>query len=77
MSKRTKRREDKKLVRKFVRDYLRQDGVLVVRLINANVNSIIVAEFVGELWEHFITNPRMGNKHGRTHPHSDSEIDDV
>jgi hypothetical protein len=53
------RKPDDELVRRFVVEYLRQDGVLVLRLLNANVNSIIVAEFVADLWEHFLASYRL------------------
>jgi hypothetical protein len=66
------RSQDGKLVRRFVVDYLRQDGVMVLRLVNANVNSLVVAEFVAELWEHYLTNPRMTHKHS-----NESDVDEV
>lgn len=39
------------LLHKFVRDYLRQDGVLILRMIHANTNNVIAAEVIGGLWE--------------------------
>ena len=68
------RSQDKKLIRRFVVEYLRQDGVLVLRLVNANVNSLVVAEFIAELWEHFLTNPRMIHS---KHNHTESDVDEV
>nr|AFC34070.1 INX10 [Hirudo verbana] len=42
---------DRKYVVKFVDDYLRQDGVLIIRLIGHNTNALTVTEFVCSLWE--------------------------
>ena len=74
---RISRSEDKKLVKKFVRNYLRQDGVVVVRLMNSNVNSITVSDFVGELWDTFIENPKVGYKPQGKSSITGSEIGDV
>lgn len=49
--------EDKKILRRFVHDYLRHDGVLVLRLVEGNTNDLAVAELIGELWDYFRTNP--------------------
>ena len=65
--------QDKKLLKRFVMDYLRQDGVLVLRLVNANVNSLVVAELIAELWDHFLNNPRMLHNKSNTN----SELDEV
>ncbi|KAI0234320.1 Innexin unc-7 [Lamellibrachia satsuma] len=37
----------------FMEDYLRQDGVFVLRLIGHNTNAITVTEFVYELWQKY------------------------
>ena len=50
------------LIEKFVRDYMRQDGVVVVRIMNSNVDSIIVSDFVGEMWDNFLIDPKIGYK---------------
>lgn len=42
---------DRKYVVKFVDDYLRQDGVLIIRLIGHNTNALTVTEFVCSLWD--------------------------
>ena len=39
------------LLHKFVCNYLRQDGTLVLHMIEANTNNVIVAEVIGSLWE--------------------------
>lgn len=51
--------DDGKMVRKFTLDYLRQDGVLVLRLLNVNSNGLAVADVTAELWERFIESPRI------------------
>ena len=37
----------------FMEEYLRQDGVFVLRLIGHNTNAITVTEFVWELWQKY------------------------
>ncbi len=49
---------DKK-VQRFVRSYLRQDGVFLLRLIGHNTNTITVTEIIGALWENW-------NEHDKT-----------
>jgi len=44
---------DKKRVVRFVEDYLKQDGVLVMRLVGHNTNAITVTEFVCSLWDNY------------------------
>lgn len=39
------------IIHKFIRDYLRQDGVLILRMIHANTNNVIACEVVGGLWD--------------------------
>ena len=62
--------EDKKLTRKFILEYLRQDGVLILRLLNTNSNGLAVGDLVAEMWEHYLENPPI------TRTKSD-EIDDI
>jgi len=45
--------EDRSRAVKFVEDYLRQDGVFVMRLVGHNTNAITVTEFVCSLWENY------------------------
>ncbi len=61
---------DKKILRRFVLDYLRPDGVLVIRLLSLNTNELAVAEIVAELWEYFKTNPPSWHR-------VDDDVDDV
>lgn len=44
---------DKKLAVRFVEDYLRMDGVFVMRLVGHNTNALTVTEFVCQLWDNF------------------------
>nr|CAC69996.1 innexin [Chaetopterus variopedatus] len=61
---------DKKLLNKFVSDYMRQDGVFAMRLVSKNANNIVVAEVIVGLWENFLTmRPMLGGKEER-----DSEV---
>ena len=48
-------KEDSRLVKKFVNNYLRQDGVLILRIISINANQLVVAELIAELWIGFRT----------------------
>ena len=38
---------------RFVSDFLKQDGVFVLRLVNLNVSGLVSAQMTGELWEIF------------------------
>ena len=53
---------DKKMLRRFVRDYLRPDGILTLRIMSINTNELVVAEIIAELWEFFKDNPPNWNK---------------
>ena len=53
---------DKKRLRRFVGEYLRPDGVLVLRLMALNTNEIVVAEVIAELWEYYKSNPPIWNR---------------
>lgn len=44
---------DKKLAVRFVEDYLRMDGVFLMRLVGHNTNALTVTEFVCQLWDNF------------------------
>ncbi len=45
--------EVRKLAKPFVLNYLRQDGILVLRLLEFNTNSLVAAELINTLWRHF------------------------
>ena len=44
---------DKKLARKFVCDYLRDDGVFVLRVIGKNSSDMVLTDLVVNLWKLF------------------------
>jgi hypothetical protein len=41
----------KRTLEKFVLQYLRNDGVFVLRILSVNTNEVIVAQLVEELWK--------------------------
>jgi len=47
-----------KKLRQFVDEYLRNDGVFVLRMIGSNTDTITVAELTNELWDNFRKKPR-------------------
>ena len=48
-------KEDRKFCREFVDNYLKQDGILVLRLVGTNANDLAVAEMIQKLWECYRT----------------------
>ena len=48
---------DKKLATNFTENYLRQDGVFILRLVGLNTNGIVVTELVNALWEYYKSRP--------------------
>ncbi|CAF0966832.1 unnamed protein product [Brachionus calyciflorus] len=56
MDRKTKEKFDKKMFRTFDRYYLKQDGVLVLRLIGKNSNQVFMGELMLALWENFKRN---------------------
>ncbi|KAL8564089.1 hypothetical protein ACOMHN_034566 [Nucella lapillus] len=48
--------EDKTLVRKFVRKYLRDDGVFLLRLMALNSNVVMMADVTAQLWDRYKKN---------------------
>ena len=46
--------------RRFVRSYLRHDGVFLLRLIGHNTNTLTVSEIIGALWDHRPQHLRAG-----------------
>lgn len=44
---------DDKLLRQFVNEYLRQDGVFALRLMAKNTNDVVTAEVIGALFDYF------------------------
>jgi len=37
----------------FVTEYMRQDGMLILRLIECNTNQVVMSELIGSLYRHF------------------------
>lgn len=56
---RIERDQDKKVASTFVDNYLRQDGVFVMRLVGHNTNAITVTEFVCSLWDSYRAGPLL------------------
>ena len=46
---------DNKMAKAFVYEYLKKDGVFILRLVGHNTNAITVTEFVCQLWNEYIT----------------------
>ncbi|XP_063714954.1 innexin unc-9-like [Symsagittifera roscoffensis] len=43
--------EDKKLLRRFLHGYLKQDGVFIIRMLSRNTSSIFVSDLLSEMFE--------------------------
>ena len=56
-------RETKTQSKNFVKEYLQQDGVFVMRLIAHNTNAITVTEFICSLWDHY--RAKLSNLNGQ------------
>ena len=52
----------KRLIRVFIHDYLRPDGVFLLRLIAINTNCLIASEIISSLWDAFIEDPKINKK---------------
>lgn len=50
---------DGKILDAFVYEYLKQDGVFLMRIVKKNSNDIVVGELVCALWDHFKRYPRF------------------
>ncbi len=61
---------DSKLLDAFVYDYLKQDGVFLLRVIKKNTNHILASELVCSLWDNFKRLPRSVLRYH----HSDESI---
>lgn len=46
-------KEDRPLVNKFVRHFLRQDGIFMLRMLSLNAGDLVTSEIVIELWNSF------------------------
>lgn len=50
---------DKKLARRFADQYLRDDGIFVLRLVSKNSNDMVLSDLVQELWRIFRNKPHI------------------
>ncbi|KAL8564088.1 hypothetical protein ACOMHN_034565 [Nucella lapillus] len=48
-----KTKEDRKLIKQFVQDYLHDDGVFLLRMMARNSHIILMSEILGQLFENF------------------------
>ncbi len=53
--------KDKKFVKPFCDDYLKADGVFILRLCGHNTDAVTVSEFVSSLWAHYRSKNVLGN----------------
>ncbi len=53
--------KDKKFVKPFCDEYLKADGVFILRLCGHNTDAVTVSEFVTELWNQYRTRNVLGN----------------
>ena len=51
--------EHRQLLEDFVHKYLRQDGVLLMRLVGHNTNSVTVTDLISALFEHYCDLPHV------------------
>lgn len=54
---------DYRMLSQFSKDYLQQDGVLILKLIGMNVNKIVVSELTAELYENWSMAHEEDSKH--------------
>merc|ERR1719422_526691 len=45
--------EDRQKVERFTKNYMRHDGVFLLRLIGHNTNTLTVSEIIGSLWDNW------------------------
>jgi hypothetical protein len=62
--------DEKRLCRKFANDYLRDDGLFVLRIVARNTNSILLTDLVMCLWGIYKDKPevRKENDYNETNP---------
>jgi len=61
--------EDKKLCKRFADQYLRDDGIFLLRIVEKNSNDILLTDLVNKMWEIYINKPMIkkeldGEKNG-------------
>ena len=52
-------RETEILAGRFVTNYLRHDGVFMIRLVDRNSSGVLAAEILCGLWDNFIADRRL------------------
>ena len=50
------------MVRSFVENYLRNDGILIIQLVSENASDLIAAELICALWDQYRDKAEMGKK---------------
>lgn len=61
--------EDKKYFKKFVNNYLKEDGVLALRILSRNSQDLIVSEVIAKLFESFKENQELMKEQKRARKH--------
>jgi len=61
---------DRKLCQRFADNYLREDGVFLLRIITRNSTDLVTTDLVSEMWKNFLDkqNKRMPNNEGTMRP---------
>ncbi len=57
--------EDKLLIKNFVKNYLKEDGVLALRLLSRNSQDLIVSELISNLFFSYKEQQINNKKHAR------------
>ena len=67
---------DAKIFDAFLFEYLKSDGVFLLRIVKKNTNDIVVGELVCALWDNFKRYPRcaMPTNHHHHHHHADESM---
>ena len=65
---------DLKILDAFLYEYLRQDGVFLLRIVKKNSNDIVVGDLVCALWDNFKRYPKFSMPH---HHHNGEELKDT
>ena len=62
---------DQKHAKRFIREYLRSDGIVIMRLVQTNCSDIVASELTAELYDYYMKNPpTLSKKHEDTEPAS-------
>ena len=66
---------DGKILDAFLFEYLKHDGVFLLRIVKKNTNDIVTGELVCALWDHFKRYPRFAMHHN--HAQDEKEIENL